>query len=63
MNMKILITGGMGFIGSHLCDNLVNDHEIIILTKSESKKDNLKESFSKIKIENLDMTNFSELEK
>ena len=63
MNMKIMITGGMGFIGSHLCDNLVDDHEIIILTKSESKKINLKESLSKIQIENLDITNFSKLEK
>ena len=63
MNMKIMITGGMGFIGSHLCDNLVADHEIIILTKSESKKNNLKESLSKIQIENLDITNFSKLEK
>ena len=58
-----MITGGMGFIGSHLCDNLVDDHEIIILTKSESKKINLKESLSKIQIENLDITNFSKLEK
>ena len=63
MNMKIMITGGMGFIGSHLCDNLVTDHEIVILTKSESKKINLKESLSKIQIENLDITNFSKLEK
>ena len=62
MNMKIMITGGMGFIGSHLCDNLVTDHEIVILTKSESKKINLKESLSKIQIENLDITNFSKLE-
>jgi len=61
--MKIMITGGMGFIGSHLCDNLVTDHEIVILTKSESKKINLKESLSKIQIENLDITNFSKLEK
>ena len=57
-----MITGGMGFIGSHLCDNLVTDHEIVILTKSESKKINLKESLSKIQIENLDITNFSKLE-
>ena len=61
--MKIMITGGMGFIGSHLCDNLVNDHEIIVVSKTESKKDNLKKSLSKIKIEYLDMTDFSKLEK
>ena len=61
--MKIMITGGMGFIGSHLCDNLVDDHEIIVVSKSESKKDNLKQTLSKIKIEYLDITNFSKLEK
>ena len=62
MNMKIMITGGMGFIGSHLCDNLVNEHEIIVVSKSESKKDNLKQTLSKIKIEYLDITDFSKLE-
>lgn len=61
--MKIMITGGMGFIGSHLCDNLVVDHEIVVISKSESKKDNLKDIFSKIKIEYLDITDFSKLEK
>ena len=57
--MKIMITGGMGFIGSHLCDDLVDDHEIIVVSKSESKKDNLKQVFSKIKIEYVDITDYS----
>ena len=61
--MKIMITGGMGFIGSHLCDDLVSDHEIIVVSKSESKKNNLIQLLSKIKIEYLDMTNLSKLEK
>ena len=29
--MKVLITGGCGFIGSHLADALVKDHEVIVL--------------------------------
>ena len=30
--MKILITGGAGFLGSHLCDRLISeDHEVICL--------------------------------
>ena len=30
--MKILVTGGAGFIGSHLCDLLVcNDNQVVAL--------------------------------
>ena len=30
--MRILITGGAGFIGSHLCDRLITDgHSVIVL--------------------------------
>lgn len=41
--MKILITGGAGFIGSHLVDRLISDrHKIIIVDNlSEGKKENL----------------------
>ena len=28
--MKILITGGAGFIGSHLCDRLISEDNMII---------------------------------
>ena len=37
--MKILITGGSGFIGTRLVENLLKDgHEVVIYDKVESKK-------------------------
>ena len=48
--MKVLVTGGAGFIGSHLCERLLDDgHEVICLDNFdpyydlEIKKDNIKE--------------------
>lgn len=29
--MKILVSGGAGFIGSHLVDSLVNDHQVLVV--------------------------------
>jgi len=58
--MKIMITGGLGFIGSHLAESLFNEkHEIIILTKSFSKKKNLPFSNKKIKIVKANIQNFT----
>ena len=57
--MKILITGGMGFIGSHLIDLLLQEnHKIIVLTKSYSKKKNISHIHDKIKVEKVDVGNF-----
>lgn len=62
--MKILITGGMGFVGSHLSEELLkNNHKIIVVTKSKKKKTNLKKIIKQIIIEEVDITNFSKMEK
>jgi len=62
--LKLLITGGLGFVGSHLVDSLVKkNHKIKILTKTFSKKKNIKKSSKKIQIEKIDLTNFWQLGK
>ena len=59
-----MITGGSGFVGSHLCDELLKEnHEIIILARSDNKKNNISHILDKIRIEQLDTTNFTSLEK
>ena len=62
--MKILITGGMGFVGSHLTDELLkNKHEIIVVTKSQKKRNNLKKNVKQVILEQIDITNFEKIEK
>ncbi len=55
--MKILVTGGAGFIGSHVVDLLVeNKHEVIVVDNlSSGKKQNLN---PKIRFYQEDITNF-----
>ena len=60
--LKLLITGGLGFIGSNLVDSLSKkNHKIKILTKTLSKKNNIKNSYDKVEIEKIDLTNFKKL--
>ena len=60
--MKILITGGIGFIGSNLIDLLLQErHKIIVLTKSYAKKKNISHIQDKIKVEKVDVTNHRKL--
>ena len=43
--MKILITGGAGFIGSHLADRLLAEgHEVLVIDNyATGRRDNLEE--------------------
>ncbi len=36
--MKFLISGGAGFLGSHLIENLANEHEITIVDDLSTTK-------------------------
>ena len=62
--MKVLITGGAGFVGSHLCDSLIsNGHEPIIFTRDIHKNQNIAHILNKITVENVDVTDSFNLEK
>lgn len=61
--MKILITGGAGFIGSHLCEKLIKKNEIksllILDNLEDGEKKNLKHLKSKkIKLQKKNINNF-----
>lgn len=59
-----MITGGAGFIGSHLCDEFIKeDNEVIVLTRSSSSLTNISHILDKIKLERVDVTNSDELGK
>ncbi len=59
-----MITGGTGFVGSHLCDEFLKDnHDLILLTKSDSKSKNVSHITNKVKVEKVDVTNFDVLGK
>ena len=59
--MKSIITGGAGFIGSHLVEKLVNQgHKVLVIDNlTTGKKNNLKRVLNKIKIVKKDIRNFS----
>lgn len=59
--MRILITGGAGFIGSHIADALINkNHQITIIDNlSTGKKENIN---PKAKFYKEDLSNFQEVE-
>jgi len=60
--MKILVTGGFGFIGSHLCEKLVENNTVKVITKSHKKEANVKSILSKIKVDAFDITDNTKLQ-
>ena len=55
LNMKILITGGTGFVGSHLVNSLVEKEvDLVVLKRSTSNPWRIEESIDKITSYNID---------
>jgi len=60
--MKVLITGGAGFVGSHLSEFLLKKHhKITIITKKNTK--NIEKIRQQVDVEKIDVTNFMKLKK
>jgi len=61
--LKILVIGGMGFVGSHLSEEFVNTgHSVVIASRSKKKIQNIANIIDHVKIEYGDITNYKWLE-
>lgn len=61
--MKFVVTGGAGFIGSHLAKYLINnDHEVIIIDDlARGSLDNIDEIKNEIEFHKVDISNYDEI--
>ena len=56
--MNIIISGGTGFVGSHLTDQLIlRNHSLILLGRTKSKFNNLFKNKKNLKFERIDVIN------
>ena len=63
--MKSIVTGGGGFIGSHLCEKLIKEgHKVVVIDNfSIGRKSNLSKIKKNIQIFNKDIRNFKSINK
>ena len=63
--MKTIVTGGGGFIGSHLCEKLVKEGHLVTIIDNFSigRKTNLEKIKDKVKIINKDIRNYNSIKK
>ena len=68
-NKSVLVTGGAGFIGSHVVDSLIKEHpeKIVVLDNfylgKRSNLDDARNNFGGLIIEESDLTNYKELKR